>query len=146
MKLSNVTGALYSAVSRYLRLLRIGPVVRRMHSSAYSICLLVSRLSCALTVSAGCSSSPTLIVFFTGAKRFGHQGRDLVKLRGAHAQVLKQRDILDLTFHPRPPAVQLALFRKDEMDRSDWFRFFWIVLDSCFFNCEGSLCAGFSCV
>ena len=84
--------------------------------------------------------------FLSGAKRFGHQGRDLVKLRGAHAQVLKQRDILDLTFHPRPPAVQLALFRKDEMDRSDWFRFFWIVLDFCFFNCMGSSCAGFSCV
>lgn len=70
--------------------------------------------------------------FLSGAKRFGHQGRDLVKLRGAHAQVLKQRDILDLTFHPRPPAVQLALFRKDRMDRSDWFRFFldlyWILV------------------
>lgn len=70
--------------------------------------------------------------FFAGAKRFSHQGHDLVKLRGAHAQVLKQRDILDLTFHPRPPAVQLALFRKDRMDRSDWFRFFldsyWILV------------------
>ena len=54
--------ALYSAVSRYLRLLRIGPVVRRMHGSTYSMCSLVSRLSCALPVSAGCSSPPMLIV------------------------------------------------------------------------------------
>lgn len=69
--------------------------------------------------------------FFAGTERFGHQGHDLVKLY-SNAQVLKQRDILDLTFHPRPPAVQLALFRKDRMDRSDWFRFFldsyWILV------------------
>ena len=64
LKLSSVMGALYSAVSRYLRILRIGPVVLRMHSSTYSMCSLVSRLSCSLTVSAGCSSPPTLIVSF----------------------------------------------------------------------------------
>ena len=83
--------------------------------------------------------------FLSGAKRFGHQGHDLVKLY-SNARVVRQHVILDLIFHPRPPAVQLALFRKDEMDRSDWFRFFWIVLDFCFFNCMGSSCAGFSCV